>query len=256
MIKSICTLLVLFSTIQIHSQSITLLKNFNPKAKELKHSLNQTRDSLLLSCENTIKKVDIFNEDYEETLIIENHKAQIALNNLPVGKFVVETTIADKVIIMDLIRYEDNKDSSSSNHTYESKEIIEGNGMMLDESLKLVKTTPKHSVEFLLTRGKAKNQNHKKQKFYWTVTKINTESGSSKTMKLVDQTTVERMILKNKIEYSSSSGRFNELMVWEVYNTSKFMEYQVSNPDFIYSIASEYFNTTPYYVTENSNQSL
>jgi hypothetical protein len=75
-------------------------------------------------------------------------------------------------------------------------------------------------------------------------------------MKLVDQESVNRMITKNKIEHKGTSGKSNELIVWEVYNTSKFMEHQVSNPKFVYSLNSEYFNTTPYYSTKIGIQSL
>jgi len=248
MIKSISSLFLLFSTIILSGQNITLLKNYNPKAQELKHSLNKTKDSLILGSENTILKVEIFNEDYEDVVVVDDQKAHIALNNLPAGKFVIETKLTDKVIVMDLIKYEDFNETAKVT-ALKKKNIAEGKGMMLDESLNLVKSTPKRSVGFMLNRGKAKKQNQKKQKFYWTITIVNNEIGSNNTMRLVDQESVERMILKNKIVNKGSSNKLNELIVWEVYNTSKFMEYQVSNPDFIYSLNSEYFNTTPHYST-------
>ncbi|WP_400074733.1 hypothetical protein [Winogradskyella sp. R77965] len=256
MIKSISLLLLLFSTLILSGQNITLLKNYNPKAKELKHNLNKTNDSLILGCENKILKVEIFNEDYEDVVIVENHKAQIALNNLPVGKFVVETKLEDKVIIMDLIKYQDFNERTNSTPSFEKKNVVEGKGMMLDESLNLVKSAPKRSVGFMLNRGKAKKQSPKKPKFYWTITMVNNEIGSIKTMRLVDQETVDRMILKNKLINKNASNKLNELIVWEVYNTSKFMEQQVSNPDFVYSSTSEFFNTSPFYSTENISQNL
>ena len=254
MSKTICTLLILFSTVIIYSQNITLLKNFNPKAKELKHSLNTTGDSLIMQCEKTIFKVEIFNEDYEKTIIVENSEAQIPLKDIPVGKFVVEAKLADKIIVMDLIRYDFINDKSTSITSLDKKEIAEGKGMMLDEELNVIKNSPKHSIEFILTRCKTKNNTNKNQKFYWSATKVNNESGSNKTMKLVNQESVDRMILKNKQEYNSTSGKLNELIIWEVYNTSKFMENQVSDPDFVYSSTSDLFNTSPYYSTENSIQ--
>ena len=75
-------------------------------------------------------------------------------------------------------------------------------------------------------------------------------------MKLVNKESVDRMILKNKQENNSASGKLNELTVWEVYNTTKFMKYQVSNPNFIYSITSDLFNTSPYYTTEDKIQNI
>ncbi|WP_299125131.1 hypothetical protein [uncultured Winogradskyella sp.] len=256
MIKSISTLLILFSALILSGQNITLLKNYNPKAKELKHSLNKTKDSLILVSENTILKVEIFNEDYEDVVVVEGHNARIGLNKLPVGKFVVEAKLTDKVIVMDLIKYEDFNETTNSAVPFEKKDVAEGRGMMLDESLNLVKSTPKRSVGFMLNRGKTKKQSQKKQKFYWTITIVNNEIGSIKTMRLVDHESVERMIVKNKIVNKGSSNKLNELIVWEVYNKTKFMEHQVSNPDFIYSPNSEYFNTTPHYSTKNSVQSL
>lgn len=248
MMKKICTLLILCSTIIISGQNVTLLKNFNPKVKELKHDLNSTKDSLILRCENTIVKVEIFNEDYEKLIVVENHNTEIYLNDIPAGKFAVEVTLADKVVLMDIIKYEDYEDGFSTS----TSDIAEGQGMMLDESLNIVKSSPNKSIEFILTGEKRQNTSIKKQKFYWVITKINTESGSSKTMKLADQKTVDRMILKNKVENSRSFAKFNELTVWEVYNTTKFMEQQVLNSNYVYSKKSSLFNTTPYYATQNT----
>ncbi len=252
MIKKICILLVLFSTIIVSSQDITLLKNTHPKAKELKHSLNNTRDSLILGCEKTILKVEIFNEDYEKSVIVEAFKTQISLDDIPVGKFVIQAKLADKIIVIDLIKHNYFNAESNSKMSLEQKELAGGKGMMLDDGLNVIKSSPNHSIDFILTRRKTKKLSNKNQKFYWTETRVNTESASNKTMKLVNQEAVDRMILKNKLEHNSASGKLNELTVWEVYNTTKFMAYQVSNPDFIYSLTSDLFNTSPFYSTINS----
>lgn len=250
MFKKICTLLILFSTVIIYSQNITLIKNNNPKAKELNHSLNNTRDSLILGCEKTISKVEFFNEDYEKIVVVEDFEAQIPLFDLPVGRFIVHAKITDKILVMELIKYE----ATNSTSSLDKKEVAEGKGMMLDEKLNLIKSSPNKSIEFILTRGKTKKQATKTQKFYWTVTKINNEIGSSKTMKLVNQESVDRMILKNKLEYNSTEGRFNELIAWEVYNTEKFIKHQVSDNNYMYSQSSDFFNTAPYYTSSNNLQ--
>ncbi|MBU2929212.1 hypothetical protein [Winogradskyella psychrotolerans] len=252
MIKNISTLLVLLLTTINYGQNITLLQNNNPKAKELIHGLNTTMDSLVLECNSKIEKVEIFNSDYDQTVVVEAHKTQIPLKHMPVGNFVVETKLAEKIIILDLIKHDDSYNVSHS----QSEKIAEGKGMMLDEELNVIKSAPKKSIAFLLTRGNTNNHSNKNQKYFWTIAQINNDSGSSKTMRLVDQKSVELMILRHKMELNSDPGKFNTLTVWEVYNKSEFMDNQVSNPDFVYSLATDLFNPTPYYSTSDNIQSL
>lgn len=256
MIKSICSLLVLFSTLIINGQNAILLKNFNPKAEDLKHSLNSTKDSLILEYKKAILNVEIFNEDYEKLIPIENSQAQISLSDLPAGKFVINTILEDKTIVMGLLKRDPINNANTSKVMQGEKEIAEGKGMMLDESLNVIKRSPKHSIEYILTRGKSKKHAKKSQKFFWVSLKVNNESGSSRTMRLVNKETVEKMIFKNKKEHNNPTMRFNELTVWEVYNTTKFMELQMANSDFINSTSSEYFNVIPYYKSENNSNDL
>ncbi|WP_417861037.1 hypothetical protein [Winogradskyella sediminis] len=256
MIKNISILLVLLLTHFSYSQNITLLQNTHPKAKELKHHLNATKDSLVLECNSKIKKVEIFNEDYEQIIIVDTPKTQISLRDIPIGNFIVEAKLTEKIIVMDLVKYNDLYNISNANSSHNTEQIAEGKGMMLDEELKVIKSAPKKSIAFILTRGNSGMQPKKHQKYFWTETQINNDSGSSKTMRLVDQKSVETMIYRHKIETNSDSGRLNTLTVWEVYNKSKFMEQQVSNPDFVYSVATDIFNPTPYYSTGNNLQSL
>lgn len=257
MIKNICTLLILFSTVISYGQNFTLLKNNNPKAKELKHSLNHANDSLILGCETKIIQVEIFNEDYEKKIIVDDFKSQISLRDIPEGKFVVETKLDDKIIVLGLMRYDFiNETTSNSTRLGDKKDTAGGKGMMLDDKLNIVKSSPNKSIAFILTRTKTKTHTSKKQKFYWVVTKINNESGSSKTMKLANKESVDRMILKHKQELNSVSGKLNQLTIWEVYNTSKFMEQQMLNSEFFYSVTSDVFNTTPYYSTHTKVANL
>jgi hypothetical protein len=250
--KRICTLLILCCTLGISGQNVTLLKNFNPKVRALKHDLNSSRDSLVLEYEKTIVKVDIFNEDFEKLVVVESQNAQISLEDIPEGKFVIEVTLSDKIVLMDVIKHEANDNlcgSSISN-------ITEGQGMMLDESLNIIKNSPHNSIEYILTGVKRERAITKKEKFYWVVIQTNTEIGSSKTMKLVDQKSVDRMILKNKLENRNTASKFNKLIAWEVYDTSKFMEQQLLNSNFMHSQTSDVFNTTPYYATKEGLQNL
>ncbi|SDI38441.1 hypothetical protein [Winogradskyella thalassocola] len=256
MIKNISILLVLLLTTISYGQKITLLQNTNPKAKELRHGLNATMDSLVLECDSKIQKVEIFNEDYEQIVIVEANKTRISLKDIPIGNFIIETKLAEKIIVLDLAKHKDFYNISNSNTSRNTEHIIEGKGMMLDEELNVIKSSPNKSIAFLLTRGGTKNHTTKNQKYFWIEAQINNDSGSSKTMRLVDQKSVETMILRHKLETNSDSGRLNKLTVWEVYKKSEFMENQVSNPDFVYSATTDLFNPTPYYSTTNNLQSL
>ena len=245
MFKRLSISLILFSVSLCYGQNVTLLKNYNPKVKELKHNLNQTKDSLWLNCETIINKVDIFNDDYDQTFEIKDTRALISLHELPKGKFVVEVQLTDKIVEMHVIKYADlTKDTIESLKT---KNVIEGNGMMLDEEMNIIKSPPKNSIEFLLTGSKGKKSKNKRQKFYWVALEVNNGNNSYKSMKLLSESVVLKMISKNKLEAKTNFGRRNKLTVWEVYDTSKFMQKQVANPDYINVSASNLFNVEPYY---------
>lgn len=100
------TAVFLLLTISIYGQNSTLLQNVNVRAKELKHSLNKTGDSLVLEGERTIYKVEIFNKDFEQSLVVKDSKVTIPLNNIPVGRFVVEAVLPDRLIVITLVRNE------------------------------------------------------------------------------------------------------------------------------------------------------
>ncbi|WP_299101852.1 hypothetical protein [uncultured Winogradskyella sp.] len=252
MFKNISTLLILFTTLTSYGQDFKLIKNTHPKAKELKHSLNHTKDSLILECNNKILNVEFFNEDFEKKVIVDDLKTKISLKEFPQGKFVIEAKLADKIILMDLIRHENYNDNPQT----DVNEPAEGKGMMLDESLNIIKSSPKNSISYILTRGKIKQNRTNSSKFYWIISHVNNKIGSSKTMKLADQESVDRMILKHKVELKSDCGKLNELTIWEVYDTSEFMENQASNPNFVYTSTTDVFNSTPYYTTNLKSQDL
>ncbi|NRD21656.1 hypothetical protein HNV10_00280 [Winogradskyella litoriviva] len=252
MFKTISILLILLSSITCYGQKFTLVQNTNPKARELKHSLNQSKDSLLLECEQKIIKVEFFNEDFDKIVIVEDLKTKISLEEFPIGKFIIEAQLTDKIILIDLIRHEEYKPKNLTN----INEPAEGKGMMLDETLTVIKNAPNKSIAYMLTRDDAKQKKVSNIKFYWVISQTNNKTGSTKTMKLVDQNSVDRLILKHKVELNSDCGRLNELTIWEVYNTTEFMENQVSNPDFVYSSTTDSFNNIPYYSTNNSAQDL
>lgn len=104
--KILHILVFLLLTSSVYGQKSTLIQNVNVRAKELKHSLNKTGDSLILEGERTIYKVVIFNKDYEQSLTVKDSKIIIPLNNIPVGRFVIEAAMPDRLIVITLLRNE------------------------------------------------------------------------------------------------------------------------------------------------------
>lgn len=252
MVKNIWTLLILFSTAISFGQDIILQKNTHPRTKELKHNLNRTRDSLIMSCESSIFKVDIFNEDYEKVVIVEDSEVSIPLTDLPAGRFVVEAQLSDKIVVMHLIRRDYMQNATNANLALGEQGLAKATNRGLEGSQTAERKPSHHSLEFLLSGRRSKQVRHKNQKSYWTLAIVNTGNNSSKTMRLTDRKTADKMISRHQLESKSFNARFNELIIWEVYDTSKFMEHQYANPDYINSSASEFFNVSPYYTSEHN----
>ncbi|WP_299130204.1 hypothetical protein [uncultured Winogradskyella sp.] len=242
------TLLSLLLTVNIFAQQTVLLKNYNPKVKDLKHRLNLTKDSLVLLSEEKIKTVEIFNAHIEKTIIVDDFNTKIDISNLPMGKFEVEVKLEHKIALMHIVRYEGNIEAKGSNKTSKDYNASVNNEMMLDEDLKPI-TYRQRGIEKLLSRPKARAGT---KKYYWIIYKVNNKLGANKTMKLVDEQTALKLIKRNKLELNSYSAQHNELTVWEVYNTDEFMKKQATNPNFIYASSSDSFNTTPYYTVNTS----
>ena len=97
--------LILLATLA-YGQKSTLLQNVNFRAKELKHHLNDAGDSLTLESERPIYKVEIFNSSFEKSQIVKNTKVTIPLQDIPVGRFVVEAALPDRLIVITLLRNE------------------------------------------------------------------------------------------------------------------------------------------------------
>ena len=252
MIKKIWTLLFLFSVAISLGQDIILQKNTHPKTKELKHNLNQTRDTLIMGCESSIFKVEIFNEDYEKIIIVENIEAHIPLNDLPAGRFVVEAQLSNKIVVMHLVRRDNLDDAPNSNLTLIEKELADAQNMGMVGEKNTQGNASHHSIEFLLSGRKSKQVSNTNQKYYWTLAIVNTGDTSSRTMHLANQKTVDKMISKHKLEIKTFNARNNELIIWEVYDKTKFLEQQFSNPDYINSSVSNFFDVSPYYTLQNN----
>ena len=118
MAKSITLFLTFLLTVSSYSQNHTLIQNVNPRAQELTHLLNKTRDSLILKSNHfPIYRVDIYNKDSYSKLYDINYKkyVKIPLNDLSIGRFNVEVWIKGKIIVMSIINDKLYKKRAESN---------------------------------------------------------------------------------------------------------------------------------------------
>lgn len=234
MIKNFCILAFTLFSVCIYGQKTTFQKNANNRAKGLEQILNKKGDSLTLRSEKTISQVDIFNDDYMKSIDVNGNETKIDLSTLPLGKFVVQARLDRKRIVMYLERHEFFKEKTELNVSEEStiaSTIIEEKSL---ESPKKTTTKPE-----------------KKPVSYWVVYESNSGSGSYKSMSLERKEVVSEMISKNKLELNTEIGKNNKLIVYEVYNTSKFMRKQLRNPKYFNTSKSKFFNVDPYYVSPN-----
>ncbi|WP_179020917.1 hypothetical protein [Winogradskyella forsetii] len=90
----------------VYGQKSTLYQNVNVRAKELKHNLNNTGDHLIFKCERTIYEVVIFNDDFERVIKVKDNDVVIPIADVPVGRYIVEALLSDKLIVITLLRNE------------------------------------------------------------------------------------------------------------------------------------------------------
>lgn len=222
-------LILIMASIMAYGQQITFQKNVNHKANELFQSLNKGRDSLhLKSKSKEIQQIDIFSEDYSKHIAVNSRETKIDLSQLPFGNFVVQAKVDKKWIVMYLEKNEDinNVSSNSEDINYDH---IESPG-----------------------QSAPKTGNKKKPLYYWVVAEKSSNFGSSKSMKLEYREDIAKLISKNKLELKSNTGRDNKLLIYTVYNKSKFMSMQLRNPNYYKSAEhSNYFNTEPYYASSS-----
>jgi len=233
--KKFCTLALVLTTMLVYGQKSTLLQNINFRAKELKHSLNQTGDTLILQGERKIEVVDIYNGDFEKNFSVNNQSVKIPIHDIPVGRYATEVKLKNKRIIITLIRHD--AFEKNSNQILQEKRI---------ETASSTETTfQDNSIKAF--NGKVSKTINDIKKSYWIVYKISNGYGFRKVMRMGDISVVSQMIEQNKIDLKTKSGKHNKLTVWEVYDTSKFLRYKRLNPDYANASNTDYFNSIPYY---------
>jgi hypothetical protein len=246
--KTLVTIAVLLFNYTIAStQTNLLLQNVNIRAKELKHGLNSSGDSLLLSGERTIFKVEIFNENFSKTINVSNSSVRIPLNDLPLGRLVVEAGLKDKLIIITLLRQ---SEDSALELTHLSEPISMEN--LKSDIIEKEQHRKQNSIAFStnLPRATELIKQPKIPKSYWIEYIISNGNSSYKTLRFANKSLVDKMVAKNRIEIKSVKGKLNDLTVWEIYDTTKFLRFKRRNPDFSKVSDSDFFNVTPYYASQ------
>ena len=324
--KILYTTVFLLLASLIHGQKSTLYQNVNVRANELKHNLNKTGDSLILKCERTIYEVVIFNDDFERVVRVRETNAVIPIADVPVGRYIVEALLSDKLIVITLLRNEpfelpeaapliaDSSDLfgtkskpkteavtsiekpietpleikvAAIEETKPEPSVTETQTINTNIAVAGKKATPKPRLTRKVTYSKPKKPAESSMSLfkaeeeaaaavdkkspkreidaaranrivskYWVEYRINSGQTSQKILKLGDQDTVDRMIRKVEIDKKTKAGRLNELIIWTVYDPTKFVKHKKINKDNFTSIASESFKLEPYYKKVNDPNNL
>ncbi|WCO02177.1 hypothetical protein [Psychroserpens ponticola] len=262
MTKNTYIVAALLYTLFSYGQQITFHKNVNYKASTLHQSLNKKRDSLILESKNQqIHIIDIFNKNFSKSIVINSNKAKVDLKFLPIGNFVIQAKIDKKWIIMYLEKSEAIKitasDQKEQNIDYKVSDFKDIETKDKSDGI----TTSVQNVHDLEEKGLASNitpentKTNNSSHYYWVVSESNSGFGSSKSMRLEYKDDIAKLISKNKLELKSNVGKNNKLIIYEIYNTSKFMPKQLRNPVYYKTDKSNFFNVIPIYASTNMETS-
>lgn len=229
--KSLLLLLLLMATF-CYGQNITFEKNISYAAQQLElvQKLNKTGDSLIIiSKKEPISQVDILNDDYLETIDFNSNSATVGLKNLPSGEYVIQARIDNHWIVMHLEKEKNRAVVVSDTEVKKEMEKIE-----------------KASSEPLF----------KENTMYWVVYENNAQFASKKTMGLKQVHEIKDLISKMELELKTEYGKNNRLLVYEIYNKSKFIRKQFRNRDYYQRKRSKFFNVDPLYNSDDEERSM
>jgi len=277
--RLIYTFVFVLTTSIVFSQKSTLFQNINPRAKELKHNLNKSGDSLIFKCERTIFEVVIFNKDFERIIKVRGIEGVIPIADVPVGKYIVEVLLSDKLIVMTLLRNESINVPDSISMITDNTDLFEKklatqkvvSKSKPEESVGKEKNTKKTNLAVAGKKAKPIRREVKKGKpkpeikrvrtkkvisRYWIVYKINKGTSTEKIQKIANQDEVNRMIRKIEIDMKTKTGRLNELIAWTIYDSSEFIIHKRKNKEDYMNTVSESFNIEPYFKKVNEPDNL
>jgi len=256
MIKKTYILAFLLCSILSYSQQISFQENVNYRANVLLQTLDEDGENLLLESKTEqIIKVDIFNDDFSESIDVYSNSTKIDLKTLPAGNFVIQARLGQKRIIMYLEKSDDVKLASSE---YKEKnntiKLTSPNPNEYHKDLKLKSSNQINTLDsktIIAQRESDKIVKQNDSPFYWVVTESNSNFGSSKSMRLEYKEDIAKLISKIKLELKSKVGKNNKLLVYEIYDRSQFMTMQLRNSGYYQSETSEFFNVVPVYESIN-----
>lgn len=238
MTKFFHILIVTLFSIFSFGQQITFVPNINPDAQELQQLLTENGSHLVLESAKRIRQIDIIDDDFFKTIKVDSTKTEIDLNKLPNGNFIIKASLGRKRIVMYLIKEEVNSSSATNIELVATKE-----GEIIST------LTKKHNV--IRPRASQSHQSNsvpqQDKTLYWVVRHSNASFGANKSMSLEYKDRVSHLISKNKLELKTDVAKNNRLLIYEVYNRSKFMTKQLRNQHYYKSKNSEVFNVVPIY---------
>jgi len=170
---------------------VTLRKNVNPDAKELKQDLNKTKDTLILSSEFKISKVEILNGEFRQYTYPNSGLANVHIGRLPEGRNNVYVYVNKKIIALNIII--DN--------------IVRPTEVKKDS----VKKTQVNLIK-----------NDPRIKAYWVVYEVNDNFGSHGSSFIADRKRVDYLIRKNMADLNTCTGYRNTLTVIGINDLDRF----------------------------------
>jgi len=253
-----------------YGQNNVLIQNINPLAKDLKHYLTKSNDTLVLENKDKIFSVELYNQEFNLLVKTSSPVVKVPLQNTPEGRLVVEVFVSNKRIILNLLRHKSYPKTLYGVTTLATDDIEAENvssrpkkstSVYKPKKKKPVKKPVTAQSEKKTTRTKRPNTDHRSKtetnmvesgraQSYWIMQKINKGYGSERITRFGDIKVVNFLISQNKIDTQIKSGKGNELIIWEVYDTNAFKKKIYRNYDYVFKVeSSECFNVEPFYRT-------
>ena len=118
-----------FSIQNVFAQSTfaTIIKNVNVRANGVRHSLNATKDTLLLESDNKINYVYAINRNFKKELydFIDDKSYKVPLSKLKSGKYTFVVGQSPLKIVFAVYIYRNEKDSKNNNPLVTSNSTLD-----------------------------------------------------------------------------------------------------------------------------------
>lgn len=233
-VKGLLWLFLIWSTLTFgQDEIIELRKNYNFNARELRQSLNETKDSLILDSDSTIYKVQFLQlPDFKESFHPYSKQVTLPIHNLPLGRNTIAVHTNRKIILLNIEKHKE-LPKIEPKKQIPIRDLL--NKKTLNDSFKLKTSSVKFKEE--IRTG------------YWVVSYTDNRFSSHFLSRLVNEKTKNRLIYKNKADLKSFTGKYNRLVVWEVYDVDLFIESKIESKN-RFKIVAKGFNEIPIYKSQ------